>query len=78
MIYALCLSKETLYPKMGEFQFWTANIGLAGMLFFYSLNIYSNSEAYSLLSVGFGAVEAFSIFLFFYNMLATLLTERPK
>lgn len=70
--------KPLRYPKMGELQFWTANIGLIGMLFFYTLNIYSNSEAYSLLSVGFGAVEVFSIFLFFYNMLATLLTEAPK
>ncbi len=67
--------KPLKYPKMGELQFWTANIGLVGMLLFYTLNIYSNSTPYSLLSVGFGAVEAFSIFLFFYNMLATLLTE---
>lgn len=70
--------KPLRYPKMGELQFWTANIGLIGMLFFYTLNIYSNSEAYSLLSVWFGAMEVFSIFLFFYNMLATLLTEAPK
>lgn len=67
--------KPLKYPKMGELQFWTANIGLLGMLLFYTLNIYSDSAPYSLLSVGFGAVEAFSIFLFFYNMLATLLTE---
>lgn len=70
--------KPLKYPKIGELQFWTANIGLVGMLFFYTLNVYSNSETYSLLSVGFGVVEVFSIFLFFYNMLATLLTETPK
>lgn len=63
------------YPKMGEAQFWTANAGLLGMLLFYTLNVYSPSPAYTLFTVFFGAVELFSIVLFFYNMLATLLPK---
>jgi cbb3-type cytochrome oxidase subunit 1 len=61
------------YPKMGELQFWTANTGLIGMLFFYSLNIYTPNSAYNIASMAFGGLEVFSIGLFFYNMLATLL-----
>jgi len=61
------------YPKMGELQFWTANTGLIGMLFFYSLNIYTPTPAYKVISIAFGGLEVFSITLFFYNMLATLL-----
>lgn len=52
-------------PKMGELQFWLANIGLVGMLLFYVLG---NTA----LTVAFGIIEAFSIFLFFYNMLSTI------
>ncbi|HET6516226.1 MAG TPA: cbb3-type cytochrome c oxidase subunit I [Thermodesulfovibrionales bacterium] len=55
-------------PKMGEVQFWLANIGLVGMLVFYVLENTALSSA-------FGVVEAFSIFLFFYNMLGTLLAK---
>jgi hypothetical protein len=58
---------------MGELQFWTANIGLVGMLLFYSLNIYTPNPAYNIASIAFGGLEVFSITLFFYNMLATLL-----
>ncbi|MDH4230396.1 MAG: hypothetical protein OEW04_00015 [Nitrospirota bacterium] len=61
------------HPKMGELQFWTANAGLIGMLLFYSLNISAPKAAYSTASVAFGGLEVFSIALFFYNMLATLL-----
>jgi cbb3-type cytochrome oxidase subunit 1 len=63
------------YPKLGEMQFWTANFGLVGMLFFYTLNVYAPSSAYSILLVLFGGIEVFSIGLFLYNMLATLLQE---
>jgi hypothetical protein len=52
-------------PKMGELQFWLANIGLVGMLLFYVLGNMA-------LTVAFGIIEAFSIFLFFYNMLSTI------
>lgn len=63
------------YPRMGELQFWTANIGLVSMLLFYSLNIYIPRAGFDLLSMISGMVEVFSIALFFYNMLATLLPE---
>jgi hypothetical protein len=63
------------YPRVGEAQFWSANIGLVGMLLFYSMNVYHPEETYKMLSVGFGALEVFSIGLFLYNMLATLLPK---
>jgi cbb3-type cytochrome oxidase subunit 1 len=61
------------YPKMGELQFWAANIGLIGMLVFYTLNIFTPTTTFNSISIAFGALEVFSIALFFYNMLATLL-----
>ncbi len=63
------------YPKMGEVQFWAANIGLIGMLLFSAMDAFSAVPAYKTLSVAFGALEVFSIGLFFYNMLATLLPK---
>ena len=63
------------YPKMGELQFWAANIGLLGMLLFYALGVYHPSDALRTLTVAFGATEALSIALFLYNMLATLLPK---
>lgn len=68
--------KPLKYPKMGETQFWAANIGLVGMLLFYTANVYSPSGVNTVLMVIFGVVEVFSIVLFFYNMLATL-TAKP-
>jgi cbb3-type cytochrome oxidase subunit 1 len=61
------------YPKMGELQFWAANLGLIGMLGFYTLNIYTPDQGYNTGAIAFGGLEVFSIALFFYNMLATLL-----
>ena len=61
------------YPKMGELQFWAANIGLIGMLAFYTLNIYTPIAIFNSGAIAFGGLEVFSIALFFYNMLATLL-----
>lgn len=63
------------YPKMGEFQFWAANLGLIGMLAFYTLDVAGHSQSYTTLTVVFGAIEVLSIGLFFYNMLATLLPK---
>ena len=63
------------YPKMGELQFWAANIGLVGMLSFYTINIYTPEPMYNIGTVVFGGLEVFSIALFFYNMLATLLPK---
>lgn len=62
--------------KMGEVQFYLANIGLVGMLLFYTLQINSPEVVlYKGLSVAFGLMEVVSIFLFFYNMLATLFSK---
>jgi len=63
------------YPKIGEIQFWAANIGLLGMLLFYALGVYNPSDPLRTLTAAFGALEVFSIVLFFYNMLATLLPK---
>jgi hypothetical protein len=61
------------YPKMGELQFWLANLGLVGMVVFYSLNVYYPLPVHHELAAGFGALEVLSILLFLYNMMATLL-----
>ncbi len=63
------------YPKMGELQFWTANGGLVGMLLFYAIGVYNPSQLFKVFTVAFGAVEVFSILMFLYNMLATLLPK---
>jgi len=66
--------------RIGELQFYLANISLVAMLLFYTLNVYDPSTMYRTLTVVSGAVQALSVFLFFYNMLMTLLTtvEQPK
>ena len=61
--------------KIGEVQFYFANISLVAMLVFYALDTYNPSGIYRVLTVASGAVQAFTIFLFFYNMLMTLLTK---
>jgi cbb3-type cytochrome oxidase subunit 1 len=65
--------------KLGEAQFWTANIGLMVMLLFYTINIYNPSNALVAVTVAAGVLELVSIFLFFYNMLKTLMPpiEQP-
>ncbi len=61
--------------KIGEAQFYLANISLVGMLLFYTLNTYDSGSMYRTLTVLFGVVQAIAIFLFFFNMLMTLLTK---
>lgn len=65
--------------KIGEAQFYLANISLVAMLAFYSLNAFNPSSMYQMLTMAFGIIQALAIFLFFYNMLMTLLakTEQP-
>jgi cytochrome c oxidase cbb3-type subunit 1 len=58
---------------LGEIQFWIANIGLVTMLLFYTINVYSPSGALVMVTVAAGVLETVSIFLFFYNMLMTLI-----
>ncbi len=66
--------------KIGEMQFYLANISLVSMLLFYALNVYNPSDLFRTITVVAGAVQAFTLFLFLYNMLMTLLTkvEQPK
>jgi hypothetical protein len=45
------------------------------MLLFYALNVYNPSTIYRMVTVVSGAVQAFAVFLFFYNMLMTLFTK---
>jgi cbb3-type cytochrome oxidase subunit 1 len=61
--------------KVGEVQFYLANISLVSMLLFYTLNVFSPGDLYRTLTVLSGAVQALAIFLFFYNMLMTLLAK---
>jgi len=61
--------------KMGEFQFWLANLGMVGMLVFYTLNILAPSGLYKSIMLASGFAEVISIFLFFFNMLMTLVPE---
>ena len=61
--------------KVGEVQFYLSNIALVAMLLFYSLNVYYPSGTYLTLTIASGVVEAITVFLFFYNMLMTLLTK---
>ena len=65
---------------LGEIQFWMANIGLVAMLLFYTVNVYSPSGALVMVTVVAGVLETVSIFLFFYNMLMTLMTpvQQPQ
>jgi cytochrome c oxidase cbb3-type subunit 1 len=59
--------------KLGEAQFWMANVGMVAMLVFYTMNVYNPSSTLVTLMVLSGIVETVSIFLFFYNMLKTLI-----
>lgn len=66
-------------PKMGEAQFWLANIGLVGMLLFYTLGTFNPEvSAYRGLTVASGLIEVLSIFLFFYNIIATLYAKETR
>ena len=61
--------------RIGEVQFYLANISLVAMLVFYALNVYDPSGLYRTITVVSGAVQVLAIFLFLYNMLMTLLTK---
>lgn len=65
--------------SMGVAQFWLSNIGLVGMLLFYTLmQYYPEVPAYRSLTVVSGVVEVLAIFLFFYNMMVTLLGKAEE
>lgn len=61
--------------KIGEIQFYLSNASLLAMFLFYTMNVYMPTKSYRLLTVLAAAVQAFTVFLFFYNMLMTLLTK---
>jgi cbb3-type cytochrome oxidase subunit 1 len=61
--------------RIGETQFYLANISLVSMLLFYALNVYNPSDIYRTITVLSGVVQVFTLFLFLYNMLMTLLTK---
>ncbi|OGW37584.1 MAG: hypothetical protein A2010_11195 [Nitrospirae bacterium GWD2_57_9] len=61
--------------RIGETQFYLGNISLVGLLVFYGLNAYGPDGTYRMLTMAFGAVHGLTVFLFFYNMLMTLLTK---
>ncbi len=60
------------HPAMAEAQFWFANIGLIGMVVFYTFNVYSPASTYKTLTIASGLLETVSIFMFLYNMLVTI------
>ncbi len=61
--------------KIGAVQFYLSNISLVAMLLFYTLNVYDPGSLYQTITVVSGAVQAFTVFLFLFNMLMTLLTK---
>jgi cbb3-type cytochrome oxidase subunit 1 len=73
------MGRQMYSKRLGEAQFWIANIGLVAMLVFYTLNLYAPSDVLVAATVLAGVLELVSIFLFFYNMLKTLVppVEQP-
>ena len=74
------MGRQMYSKKIGEAQFWIANVGLVAMLVFYTVNVYNPSGTMVALTMAAGVLETLSIFLFFYNMLKTLMpqVEPPK
>lgn len=72
------MGRQLYSTKIGEMQFWLANVGLVVMLVFYTLNLYNPSNALVAVTVAAGVLELASIFLFFYNMLRTLMPPVPQ
>jgi cbb3-type cytochrome oxidase subunit 1 len=72
------MGRPVYSAKLGEAQFWLANISLVGMLAFYCVNVFNPDSLYRMLTVAFGIVQAVAIFLFFYNMLMTLLAKTEQ
>ncbi|MFA5355051.1 MAG: hypothetical protein WC291_12545 [Thermodesulfovibrionales bacterium] len=66
--------KQLKSVRMGELQFYLANIGLVGMLLFYTIPMINPESSFKGVLAFFGVMEAVSILLFFYNMIGTLLS----
>ncbi len=73
-------SGKLIKSKMiGEIQFWLANIGLIGMVIFYTLQQSApENGVYKSLTGLSGVLQLLSSILFFYNMLATLLPKADE
>jgi len=72
------MGRPLFSQKLGDLQFWTANVGLITMLVFYTMNIYGPSRGYVAVMVAAGIVELLSVLLFFYNMLMTMVPKAPQ
>jgi hypothetical protein len=65
-------------PGLAELQFWTANVGLVGMVVFYA-TYQSSSGSVSRMLLGLsGALEVFSITLFFYLIMSTVFAKEEE
>jgi len=64
--------------KIGEAQFYLANISLIGMVACYAANISAPGDTFRILTVLFGAIQAISVGMFFFNMLMTLLAKSEQ
>lgn len=66
-------------PTLGEIQFWISNAGLVGLVVFHTLYQYRPECAvYRVFAVSFGILMAVSVFVFFYNMMATLYGKQKE
>jgi cbb3-type cytochrome oxidase subunit 1 len=64
--------------RIGEAQFYLANISLVSMVVFYALNVYQTHGTYRMLTMLSGAIQGGAIFMFFYNMLMTMLSASSQ
>ncbi|MBI4331322.1 MAG: hypothetical protein HY673_08585 [Chloroflexi bacterium] len=59
--------------KLGWWQFWLANIGLAGLVLFLALGAFQIGGDLALAQALFGGLLALSFYMFVYNMFRTLI-----
>lgn len=65
--------------RLGEVQFWVSNTGLIAMVVFYTGGIYHpESGIFMTLTLIGGFMVVLSIFMFLYNMAATLLSKAEE
>jgi cytochrome c oxidase cbb3-type subunit 1 len=65
-------------PGLAELQFWAANVGLVGMVVFYAMYQNSAGPVVRLLLGLSGALEVFSITLFFYLIMGTIFAKEEE
>jgi len=66
-------------PGLAMFQFWISNIGLVGMVVFYTLISFNPDVAAYKWLVGIsGSLQVLSSVIFFYLMFTTLFTNPPQ